>query len=46
MAINFEPRAITCPVSLNGRIGRVWRGKVNVDAIELPPNEAALFEVR
>ena len=46
MAINFEPRAITCPVSLKGRIGRVWRGKVNADAIELPPNEAALFEVR
>ena len=46
MAINFEPRAITCPVSLKGRIGRVWRGKVNADSIELPPNEAALFEVR
>ena len=46
MAINFEPRAITCPVSLKGRIGRVWLGKVNADSIELPPNEAALFEVR
>ena len=46
MAINFEPRAIACPMSLNGRIGRVWRGKVNADSIELPPNEAALFEAR
>ena len=46
MAINFEPRAITCLMSPKGRIGRVWLGKVNADSIELPPNEAALFEVR
>ena len=45
MAINFEPRAMSCPVSLDGSLGRVWRGDVKVDSIELPPNDAALFEV-
>ena len=27
-------------------IGRVWRGDVRADKIVLPPNEAALFEVK
>ena len=46
MAVNFEPRAVTCPVSMRGALGRVWRGDVKADAISLPPNECALFEVR
>lgn len=28
-----------------GRLGRVWRGKVSADAIELAANEAAVFDV-
>jgi len=46
MAINFEPRAMTCPISSAGSLGRVWRGDVTVDRIVLAPNEAALFEVK
>ena len=45
MAINFEPREIVCPVKIDGKIGRVWRGDVKQDAVRLAPNEAALFEV-
>ena len=45
MAINYEPRAMVCPVKINGRLGRVWRGGVAKDAVTLEPNEAALFEV-
>ena len=45
MAINFEPRARTCPVKVSGRLGRVWRGDVTTDRIALAANEAALFEV-
>lgn len=45
MAVNYEPRAIKCPIRVNGSIGRVWRGKVTDADIELAPNEAALFEV-
>ena len=45
MAINFEPRAMACPVKVNGRIGRVWRGDVGEREIRLAANEAALFEV-
>ena len=46
MAINFEPRAIECPVSIDGTVGRVWRGDVKAGKIALAPNEVALFEVR
>jgi hypothetical protein len=46
MAINFEPRAVKCPIKVNGTIGRVWRGDVKGDAMVLAANEAALFEVK
>ena len=46
MAINFEPRAMECPVKINGTVGRVWRGEVKDGKVVLGPNEAALFEVR
>ena len=45
MAINFEPRDMRCPVAVDGRLGRVWRGEVGGGEIRLRPNEAALFEV-
>ncbi len=46
MAINFEPRAVTCPVKMAGALGRVWRGDVKTGEISLQPNECALFEVK
>ena len=46
MAINFEPREMSCPISVAGEIGRVWRGNVEKGTIRLAPNDAALFEVR
>ena len=46
MAINFEPRAMECPVKINGTVGRVWRGEVKDGKVVLGPNEAALFEVK
>ena len=46
MAINYEPRAMECPVKFNSTLGRVWRGDVRADTIVLPPNEVALFEVK
>ena len=46
MAINFEPRALECPVTVNGSVGRVWRGTVRDGKISLDANEVALFEVK
>ena len=46
MAINFEPRAMECPVKVNGTVGRVWRGAVKDGKISLDANEVALFEVK
>ena len=46
VGINFEPRAITCPITLDGTLGRVWRGDVKANGIVFPPNEAAVFEIK
>ena len=46
IAVNYEPRAVTCPIRLNGRLGAVWRGEVTQETVRLAPNEAAVFEVR
>lgn len=46
MAINFEPRQLVCPVKVNGRIGRVWRGDMKDGKVSLAANEVALFEVK
>ena len=46
IAVNYEPRAITCPISVKGAVGRVWRGDVTNERIALAPNEAAVFEVK
>ena len=46
IAINFEPREMECPVTLNGTLGKVWRGDVAADLVRLAANEAAVFEVK
>lgn len=43
--VNFEPRPVRCPVTIAGKVGRVWRGSVSAGAIELEANEVAVFEV-
>lgn len=46
VAVNFEPRAVECPIRVNGALGAVWRGDVTSARIRLAANEAAVFEVR
>lgn len=47
MAINFEPREIVCPISVDGGIGCVWRGEIGRKGeLRLAPNDVALFEVK
>ena len=46
IAINFEPRAMECPVKIGGTLGEVWRGEVKSDRIRLAANEAAVFLAR
>ena len=45
VAVNFEPRAITCPIAIGGSLGTIWRGDVTAERIRLAANEAAVFEV-
>ena len=45
VAINFEPRAVECPIRVSGTLGAVWRGDVTATRIRLEPNEAAVFAV-
>ena len=46
IALNFEPRAMECPVRISGSLGTVWRGDVTASRIRLEPNEAAVFLVK
>jgi len=46
IVINFEPRALECPIAVNGTVGSVWRGDVTAQRIRLAANEAAVFEIR
>ena len=46
VAVNFEPRAIECPIAVNGKIAKVWRGDVTAERIRLESNEAAVFSVK
>ena len=45
VAVNYDPVKITCPVKLNGNLGRVWRGNVAPDCIRLGSNDVAVFEI-
>ena len=45
VAINYEPRPVDAALTVNGRIGKVYRGSVDDRRIRLPPNDAAVFEV-
>lgn len=45
VAVNYDDFARKCPISVNGRIGRVFRGKVSADAIDFAANDFAVFEV-
>ena len=46
VAVNFEPREIECPVAIDGKLGRVWRGDVTASRVKLAANEAAVFEIK
>ena len=46
VAINYEPYAVKCPISVSGALGEVHRGKVTSDSIEFGPNDMAIFEVK
>ena len=46
VAVNYDEFAVKCPISFKGALGRVFRGKVAADAIELGGNDVAVFEVK
>ena len=45
VVVNCEDREIDCPISVDGRVGKVWRGTVTENGIRLSPNDAAVFSV-
>ena len=46
VAVNYDDFAVKCPIAIEGSLGRVFRGKVAADAIELGANDVAVFEVK
>jgi hypothetical protein len=45
IAVNYEPAAVKCAVTVNGTVGRVWRGDVAGGTVSINANDAAIFEV-
>jgi hypothetical protein len=45
VAVNCSIEDTVCPVTVRGRIDKVWRGKVSERSISLKANEAAVFQV-
>ena len=46
VAVNYSPKAEEARLTLEGRLGDVYRGDVTAERIVLPPNEAAVFTVQ
>lgn len=45
IAVNHEPAPVKCAVSVNGTVGKVWRGDVSGETVSINANDAAVFEV-
>jgi len=46
VAVNDNDFPVTCGIRYEGRIGKVYRGKVGERAIEFPANDFAVFELQ
>lgn len=46
VAINYEPREVSCPIAIDGELGKVYRGKVSAGKVDFAANDIAVFEVR
>ena len=46
VAVNYDDFAVTCPIALDGSLGKVWRGKVSGKEISFEANDVAVFEVK
>lgn len=46
VAVNYEPAPVNIPVMVRGVIGETWRGKIADGVLEIPANDAAVFEIR
>ena len=45
VAVNYSSSPQECEFGLKGRIGAVWRGRMNVDKMLIPANDAVVFEI-
>lgn len=45
VAINYEPLPVNCPIRINGKLGRVFRGEIKDSRLVINANDAAVFEV-
>lgn len=45
VAVNYEPKAVKAALGVNGKVGRVWRGRLLGSDAEIGANDAAVFEI-
>ena len=45
VAVNYSSSPQECEFGLKGRIGAVWRGRMEADKMLIPANDAVVFEI-
>lgn len=46
VAVNYDDRELSCPIKVEGTVGKVYCGNVTSERIAFGPNDVAVFEVR
>ncbi len=44
-ALNTRDQPVSCPISVRGRVGRVWNGTFADGQLSIGPNDGCVFEV-
>lgn len=45
IAVNCDSSPVRAKIAIKGRLGKVWRGKVAPDSLDLPAGDASVFEI-
>ena len=45
VAVNYNDFPVACRFTLDGKVGKVYRGTLAAETVEFPANDFVLFEV-
>ena len=45
VAVNYAPEKTVCPVRVDGKVSRIWNGRLADGRLEIAPNDGCVFEL-